>query len=138
MELYFYSPEQRKRYFGKIVAKSLQLMGGEGTADDLIEDISSLIGKSGKSVEPELKGVLRRAIRNGFLIREGKTYLFPIAKYEMDTRAKKRDRPTAKRININRVAIASRSQNKRRNAQNKSKTRSASHTRRPRSRSGSK
>lgn len=81
MELYFYTPEQRRMDCGKLVAKAIQSMGGEGTADILLDQISLWIDQPEELIEPELKRVLRQAIREGFLIKEGKTYLFPGSNY---------------------------------------------------------
>lgn len=105
----FYTQEEHKLNNGKLVASTLQSIGGEGTVEDLGEKISYLTGASKEQVEPQLKQVLRQAIRDGFLIRNGKVYSFPEHKYEVDSNVDNERRPT-RRIDRNRDAIASRSQ----------------------------
>lgn len=141
MELYFYTPEQNTRNCGKLVASAIQSIGGKGTTGDLLEEISQVVGQSEGIIESEIKRVLRQAIRNGFLVKEGKTYLFPKHKYEVDALTKRgRSSETRKRVDRDRLAIASKSQNKRRKnlSMNKSITRSPQKQSRSKSRVASK
>lgn len=123
---------------GKLMASTLQSMG-KGTADDIIEEISYVTGQSEEMVEPDVKQILRSAVREGFLTKEGNMYLFPKHAYEVDARAVKRGRSstTRRRIDSNRKAIASKSQNKRRKEQSKNESRSRSRSRSPQSKAGS-
>lgn len=81
MDLYFYTPEQRRMVNGKIVTIALQVLGGESTTENLLQQISYSIDQPEELIEPELKQVLRRGIRNGFLIKRARKYLFPVQEY---------------------------------------------------------
>lgn len=119
MESLFYSPEQHQRKCGQIVSSTLQSIGGKGTTYDILDEISSVFGQPEESIEPELRRTLRRAVREGFLTKEGNTYLFPTYEYEyeVDARGSKRGSSSVgnrSRTDRERKAIASKSQNKRR------------------------
>ncbi len=137
MESYFYTQEQHKTNCGKLVASTLpstlQAIGGKGTADDLLAEISYRLGQSEEIIEPQLKQVLRRAIRDGFLMRKGRAYLFP--DYDVDARPRSSTMKSKERL-----AIASRAQNKRRRVQfmDQARTRSRSGSRQRQSKSKSK
>jgi len=120
MDLYFYTPEQRRMDRGKIVVKALQSLGGEGTAEHLLEEISSKIGHPAEVIETEIKKVLNQAIRDGFLIKKGRTYVFPGEENaeQMDSRMdakRKRDRSRSgsrkqtprKRVRLTRITSPS-------------------------------
>lgn len=87
--------EQRRMNNGKLVTNALQLMGGESTASNLLKQISYNIGQPEEFVEP--KQVLRRGINNGFLVKRGKSYLFPGAEYlyQADSGKRKRRRSSS-------------------------------------------
>lgn len=91
MELYFYTPEQRRMDNGKIVTNALLNMGGKCTAKTLLKQISYCIGQPEEFVGPELKEVLRRGIQSGFLIKQGNSYLLsaPAHSYEIDSGRKR-------------------------------------------------
>lgn len=108
MESHFYTPEQHKMNCGKLVVSTLQSIGGRATADELLDELSNRIGESEAFIEPAIKKILRQAIRDGFLVKMGRAYLFP--GYEVDARRVRSTAMTRK----DRVAIASKAQNKRR------------------------
>lgn len=121
------------------MASTLQSMG-KGTVGEIIEEISYFTGQPEETVETKLKQSLRTAVREGFLIKEGKTYLFPKYAYEIDARAAKRGRSstTTSRTDKQRKAIASKSQNKRRRVRFENESRTRSRSPQSKSRSGSK
>lgn len=71
-----YTPQQYKKYNGHSVFKALNAIGNEASAEELANFISKDIGKRQETILPEVKHVLRRAISNGFLLRNGKLYSF--------------------------------------------------------------
>lgn len=132
MEVYFYPSEQHERKCGKLVACTLQSIGGKGTTDDLSNEIAYVIGQPKEIVKPKLKQVLRQAVREGFLIRKGKTYTFPGHEYEVDARGSTTG-GTRSRIDRDRKAKVSKSQNKRRDARSRGNKRGSTSATRARS-----
>lgn len=90
-----YTLEQRRMNNGKLVTNALQLMGGESTASNSLKQISYNIGQPEEFVEP--KQVLHRGIKNGFLVKRGKSYLFPGTEYlyQADSGKRKRRRSSS-------------------------------------------
>lgn len=133
MQSPFYTREIQKANSGKILAGTLQSIGGEATTDDLLSTISYHIGQPEEHIEMELKKTLREAVRNGFLVRTNRKYSFP--KYDVDSQ-----RRSSVVKDKERLAIASRAQNKRRRAQsvNQARTRSRSRQTKSKSKSGSR